>query len=413
MKSLLLVLVVLAFTKAVYSEGLNFSGYIQPYFLHFESAQTYGSGHIYNSGGLSQANFIIQGDFDKNFSALVNFELLNNFSADKGWGTLNLQEAYLKWEHNNYLVIKFGQILPQFNNLNEIYYKTTELPYILRPRLYEATLGNLVDIFDILPQKALIQISGDAPISDNIKLDYAGYINHAINKFHSNQNNDLLPSYVPYGQSAESYLGYGGRIGIHTGSLKAGVSAAADVSNQRKFKWTEAGNLADLGDMGRMKLGADLSFKIYGFTFAGEVLACNTTIPDKNVTIKNIYNNNQDTVMKIKDFLDYANKKDKMFIGTGFDRLFYYVSLKYNPTEDIFVYFMYDYLDDKIDPYYFGTEGYKGFSIGAGWNVTKNIVLKAQFQRNNAKYENTFDNINYTLSDYHETFIAAGVSISL
>jgi len=86
--------------------------------------------------------------------------------------------------------------------------------------------------------------------------------------------------------------------------------------------------------------------------------------------------------------------------------------LQYNFTDNIYGYVMYDYLDDDINPYYFGTEGYKGFSFGAGWQVNDNVVLKAQLVQHNVKYDNTHDYINWTKTDYSEIFMVVGTSIS-
>ena len=437
---------ILLFAAFVFAQGakamdnVQFFGFIQPIFWHFQSDQDYWSKVKYNTGGVSQGNFFITADFDDNLSTFINFELINNFSTDKEWGAFNLQEAYLKWEPNNYVNLKFGQVIPQFNSMFEIYNRTPLLPYLLRPQIYEATIGNLVDIFDILPQKALVHLSGYMPVSDGVKLDYATYINHTVNAFHSSPSNDLKPYYVAYGQGASPYLGYGGRVGLRVGDLKVGISASTDKGNQSKFKWTEGSypdnprdpkdpmdtdgdknpfeqQTADLGEITRIRIGADFSMKFAGFTLSGEYMMNKSNIDDHNVTFDDVYdldvaNKPITKTMSVKDFLKYANSKNKMFIGSGLDKMSYFATLQYNFTDNIYGYVMYDYLEDEINPYYFGTEGYKGFSFGAGWQVNDNVVLKAQLVQHNVKYDNTMDYTNYTQTDYSEMFMVIGTSIA-
>jgi hypothetical protein len=414
MKKYLLLIIIIATTLSMTAqENTKFYGYIQPLIWHFESNQDFGKNVTYNTAGIAQSNFFLTSDFKNDLSVLINFELINNFSSEKEWGALNLQEAYLKWSPSENLNLKFGQVIPAFNNLFEKYNNTPELPYLLSPKLYEVTLGNLVDIFDNLPQKAIIQASGELPLNNYLILDYAASLNHSINKFHSSPQNDLRPYYVSYGQSAESYIGYGGRIGLRSADVKLGVSVYSDVSNQRKFKWTENGDMVDLGDMGRIKFGFDFSVRKNNFTLSGEFLLNKTSISDRRVDVKNVYENNRDTSFTTVDnFLNYAHSKNRMFIGNGFDRTFYYISLMYNFTQDVFVYAMYDYMQDLVDPYYFGTDGYKGVSLGGGWKVNPNVVLKSQGVYNFIKYENTKDYINYVITDYTEFYLVVGASIS-
>lgn len=413
MKRFILITLLLFPVALLAQDNVRFFGYVQPILQTFQSDQDFWDEVKYNTAGVSQANFFVSADFANNLSAFVNFELINNFSTDKKWGALNLQEAYLKWYHSNYLTVKFGQVIPQFNALFEIYNRTPLLPYLVRPKLYEATSGNLVDIFDILPQKAIAQVTGYLPLTDAFKLDYAAYLNHSVNKFHSNPNNDLKPYYVAYGQSASPYLGYGGRIGIRHSNFSIGGSATHDMSNQRRFRWTESGDEANLGDIPRMRLGADFSFNYGPVTLTGEVMVNQSKYEDdRTVTFTDVYDNDLEKTMTLDEFFKYAHGQNKMFIGEGLDKLFYYVTLQYNLTDEIYGFVMYDYLKDEIDPYFFGIEGYKGIALGAGWNVNDNVVLKAQYQFNQALYENTLDYVNYEETEYREHFITLGTSIS-
>ena len=78
----------------------------------------------------------------------------------------------------------------------------TELLYYLvsKRKLYDATSGNLVDIFDILPQKALLQVYGSIPVN-SVNIEYAIFAGNPPNKFmvSPNNNNLLPPGYVASG----------------------------------------------------------------------------------------------------------------------------------------------------------------------------------------------------------------------
>jgi hypothetical protein len=157
------------------------------------------------------------------------------------------------------LKVKFGVVIPQFNAMYEIYNKTPLLPYIIRPKLYEANAGNTYDLFDMLPQKALIHLNGTVPVKDMV-FEYALYAGNPPNNFIFTANNPvIMPSYVAYGQSAVDYVSYGGRVGITNDYLRAGVSISGDKENQRQYVTSSStGATADLGDLNRMRFGADL-----------------------------------------------------------------------------------------------------------------------------------------------------------
>ena len=408
------------FTITSAQENTQFFGYIQPLYFHYQSDQDYWSKVKFNSGGVSQANFFLTSEFKNDLSAFVNFELINNYSSDKKWGAFNLQEAYLKWAPNTNFNLKFGQIIPQFNSFFEIYNRTPIIPYLIRPKVYEATSGNLVDIFDILPQKALLHINGTQPF-DDIKLDYAAYINHAVNKFHSNPNNDLLPYYAAYGQSATERVGYGGRLGMrYKDNLKLGVSGTIDYENRHKFKWNENGDIADLGEFRRTRIGADLEIKFAGFTLSGEYMQVRSNLDNKYM-MDPLQGDSVNIL--VKDFLKKAYDNDAVFIGNSLDKDWMYLTLQYNPTPETFVYAMYDKLNDKTDPYYFGKEGFYGITLGGGYNVNDNVVLKAQVIKNFCKFDNPplidgepssypYPNKNYVVTDYTEMYFVLGASIS-
>ena len=372
-------------------------GYVQSSFYSFHNTydpypptgeQDY---HFYNMG-VNQLNLFFAKDLGNDFSGFINFEFLNNYSSDKGFGSFNLQEAYIKWDYRDFLKIKFGMLIPQFNSLFEIYNRTPLLPYIIRPKLYDATGGNLVDIFDILPQKALLQANGSIAV-ESVNIEYALFFGNPPNKFISSPSNDLLPGYVAYGQSGVDYASFGGRLGIRTSNLRVGVSMSVDKDNRRDFVKNEDGELANLGDLNRFRFGSDLYVKVGNFELTAEYLIVKTNISSE-----------------IQDSLNYWNSLDPYFVGNSFDKKFYYSTLQYNFSDQFFLYTMYDYLNDSVDPFYFGLDGYYGFHLGGGYYINDNILLKAQYNRNFARFD-TGEEIE-PIRKYYEDVFAIGASIT-
>jgi hypothetical protein len=376
---------------------IDIYGYAQASYLFFHN--TYDpyppsgeQNYKYHNMGLDQLNLFAEKDLGGNFSAFINFEFINNYSSDKGFGSFNLQEIYLKWDFHDYLKVKFGVVIPQFNAMFEIYNRTPLLPYLIRPKLYDANGGNLVDIFNILPQKALIQVYGIVPI-DAVNIEYAVFAGNPPNSFISSPSNNLLPGYVAYGESAVAYASYGGRIGIKTGGLRAGVSVSFDTDNLENFVMDENGDAATLGDLNRYRFGSDFDFKFNNFELSAEYLIVKTVTP-----------------ASVQDSLNLWSLLDPYFIGNSFDKKFYYATLLYNFSDELFGYVMYDYLNDSVDPYYFGLDGYYGYHLGGGYYLTDNVIFKVQFTRNFARFNTGEDVI--PIRNYSENNYTVGVSIS-
>ncbi len=394
---LIMVFIEIIVTQLYAQSSIDIYGYVQSSYLFFhnkfdpyppEEEQDY----TYHNMGLNQLNLFFEKDLGDNFSGFINFEFINNFSSDKGYGSLNLQEVYLKWDFHDYLKVKFGMVIPQFNAMFEIYNRTPLLPYLIRPKLYDATSGNLVDIFDILPQKALVQINGSVPV-DAASIEYALFAGNPPNNFLSSPNNDLLPGYVAYGESAVKYFSLGGRIGVKIGGLRAGLSGSIDKDNRENFETDSDGNTANLGDLPRYRVGVDFNFKFNKFELSAEYLKVKTKVTSD-----------------IQDSLNSWSSLDPYFIGNSFDKTFYYATLLYNFSDRLFAYVMYDYLNDSVDPYYFGLDGYYGYHFGGGYYLNDNVILKVQYTRNLARYDTGEEVI--PIRKYSENNYAVGVSVS-
>ena len=101
---------------------IDIYGYVQSSYLFFHNyynpfPPSGEANYTYHNMGINQLNLFFAKDFGDDFSSFINFEFVNNYSSDKGFGSFNLSEAYIKWDYRDFLKLKFGMVIPQFNAL--------------------------------------------------------------------------------------------------------------------------------------------------------------------------------------------------------------------------------------------------------------------------------------------------------
>ena len=332
---------------------------------------------------LQQANIFASKDLGSSFSAFLNLEFVNSYSSDKGWGKFNLQEAFVKYEGSDVFNVKAGMFLPAFNNLYEIYNRMPLLPYITRPFVYETSYNTLLPPEDYLPTRALLQVYGFLD-AGSAKVDYAVYFGNPEDSYIAPKFSGALN--VP-GWSGVSLKSVGARVGVRSGTLKAGVSTTFDSDNRRD---TAAAN--NFGDVPRQRIGADLSYSIAGFTLSGELIMVNNKLTDEQKK-------------KIEP--------NKLLDG-NMDKVFYYVTLQYDVNDQLFVYGMYNSIEDHFSPI---VNPLTGISAGGGYRANDNVVIKLQYAQSNIdkQYPGDFSPsllAGKSLFVYTSSSISAGVSVA-
>lgn len=299
---------------------------------------------------LQQANILASKDLGGGFGAFINLEFVNNYSSDRGWGKLNLQEAFVKYEGSNHFNIKAGLFLPQFNNLYEVYNRMPLLPYLVRPFVYEAAFNKLLPPGDYLPTNGLVQVYGFFPMNET-KIDYAVYVGNAEDTYIANDK--TATGTITSGWSLVSLKSIGARVGVRNGTLKAGVSLTMDSENQR----ADTGGITKFGsgDIPRMRIGGDLSYSISGLTLAGEVIMINHSLTDAQKTFVS------------------ANP----LLGGDMDKMFFFASLQYDINDEYFVYGLFHSIQDHYSTVL--KEPLTGFSGGAGFHANDGVVIKVQY----------------------------------
>lgn len=345
------VLLIIAAAPTRAAPPLHVFGYFQTEFYHDND-----QGVERNTFVLQQLNLFFQRDFDRDFTAFVNFELVNTYSSFHDWGSFNLEEAWVRYRASRQLQIKIGLQIPEFNNLNVIKNRTPLLPYIILPFIYETSFQEFFDLDVILPRRAFVQVYGTVP-SGEVKLDYAFFLGNSQNVATESDEQD-----TPSGVDTTNNALFGGRVGVRWREFKAGVSSTRERTN----KFFELHDLIDapisrVRDVDLTRYGGDFSFRM------GDVFV-------------------------ESEFLSARMDRD-LVPGAPVKILFYYVTLGFTPIEQLVVYSSISELDiDDIelvslatglsgDPVLTPFRGRSDISlptVGIAYTLNDRITLKAQ-----------------------------------
>lgn len=405
----LMALVPVKDAAAQIGEDLHLYGFFQGQYRY--STEEGGSYDEVSSFSLQQLNAFLMKEFNPEFNAFINAELTNSFASDEGWGSLRLEEAWVRYKHSGKFSAKAGLLVPTFNNLNEIKNRTPLLPYIFRPVAYESSFATIVNIGGYTPTRANIQVSGALPVG-RLRFDYAAYLGNNSAGFATKEAVGTLPS----GTDLSMNKLYGGRLGMRWRSLKMGVSASHD---QVRTEYDIAGILSqspeaiaqfsqqlgqpleaitpemmtaaglpaslELDEVGRTRIGADLSFDRSGFFGEAEVIRVFHALNDEHQAT-----------------LDLGGQITNGYIRDDLDMSFYYAMLGYNITEKLFGYGYYYHNKDNADAVQ--APGMDAFSFGAGYRPVFGVVIKTQYIHVGSRDNPTLDFTNNS--------ILAAVSVS-
>ncbi len=279
-------------------EQLFFYGYLQSllylqrqhYLVHVENllGSTVAEPVEYNGSNstftLQQLNLFLHKPFAQRYSAFIDFEAQASYSSEKNWGAFNLQEAWIDYTYSDQLGLKLGLLLPVFNNLNEIQNRLPLFPYLARPAVYEVLLSGIYTFEDFRPEQAFAQLSGYAPVG-RFRLEYALHLGNNEQSYITTAapGSGMGPSggaiTIFRGEDVGLFKAVGGRVGttLDDESLKVGLSSTYDHDRRTEPSGGMLGNvpgtqLPALGNVPRVRLGADLSFHLGSFSFESEYI---------------------------------------------------------------------------------------------------------------------------------------------
>jgi hypothetical protein len=337
------------------SDDLKFFGYFQNNFTHYYLKFNGANPTTFwesNSFVMQQMNLFAQKNFGQEFSAFVNLEITNSLSSKDNFGAIDIEEAWLKYSPSEYLNIKFGLLVPRFNNFNEIKNRTVLLPYIYRPTIYETVFNSYFNCEEYVPQQAYAQIYGDIPVVGDVRFNYAAFMGNL-------QNDQLIQNSSPYAiaNDTSKYKMYGGRLGVEYNNLAFGVSGTWDHKNFWNY---------GIGYVPRTRFGAYINYSLAGFEFETEY-----------INVKYSVSAGQEAILQAAPFNPYSPTP------TGFDKQYFHWNLLYNITDQVYAYAGYDYI--KSQDLLFSISGVHQYNFGAGYRVNSSIVIKAQFDTQNSE----------------------------
>ena len=69
---------------------------------------------------MQQLNLMFHKDISTRWAAFVNLQLVNSFSSFKDWGSINLEEAWIRYSCQRKFHIKLGLQIPIFNRNQQL-----------------------------------------------------------------------------------------------------------------------------------------------------------------------------------------------------------------------------------------------------------------------------------------------------
>ena len=320
---------------------LRIFGYFQTLFQHEDFLN---SGEEQNTFNVQQLNLFLQNEIKPRWTVFINVDITNNFSADRDWGTLDLQEAWVRYRASSKLNLKLGQHIPTFNHLNAIKNKTPVLPYIIRPLVYETSLRQDTPIDEFVPDRAYASAYGFFRKGAN-KFRYDVYL--------GNSPNIRAGGGGLTGTDSTDTILIGGRVGVRRGVVKLGVSGTHDVVKRFSGLEERVGGTHDRFDqIGRVRAGADFSFDTGKVAFESEYIS-----------------------------VTYLEDADEF----NFDKAFAYGTLGYHLTDDTFVYGTYWWMrfddvialeEDEMTPF---TARFTVASAGFAHHLGNRLTMKGAF----------------------------------
>lgn len=347
MRKFIFVLYILLFSIPLLAqEPLEIFGYFQAVLNNQDGSFKLSSGPLvlnkdeskFLTSDVQQLNLFMSKDLSENFTAWINTEITSSFSSDKMWGSLSLEEAWLRYEYSKALKIKAGYLIPQFNYFNVIKNRMPLIPYIERPLVYETSASGLLPQEDYLPQSAFAEVYGLQEVK-GFTVNYSAFVGRAEDSYVSTAGVGSTPS----GTDTTLFLSVGGRLAVEFSNIRVGVSASYDKDNFARTDMTGKRIESTQEDVPRIRFGAEFGLTLGDIFVDGEYIQV-TEDPKANVDL---------------------------------DKMTYYGTVGYNFSEEIFVYGTYNYLDDKASPIL--TKGMQAILLGFGYRPISSVVFKGQY----------------------------------
>jgi hypothetical protein len=357
--------------RAEAQDDLDIYGFFQSQLRYSDEQSTSGPEEVL-SFSMQQLNLFASTQLTQEFSAFVNAEITNGYSTETGFGSLGLQEAWLRYNRSAALNVKAGLLVPTFNNLNEISNRTPLLPYVFRPIAYETAYATVLPVRALVPNQAFLQVNGTLPTGD-LRFDYAAFVGNSESSYAAP---DPIGSVVAGTDTTTSKL-VGGRLGLRWRSAKVGVSGTYDQRQLDNLVLNGTALPLGLGDVQRMRLGADASFE-RGMLFGeAEAILALYGLDDEQQARLDLLSSSPELPVQTEQGVEMVPNQLAPVLSGTLDASFYHALLGVNITDQVFAYGLYNYLEDTSNTAF--ASGFDLYSAGVGYRPIFPVVLKAQY----------------------------------
>ncbi|NLD94515.1 MAG: hypothetical protein GX639_17800 [Fibrobacter sp.] len=337
---------------------------------------------------VQEFDLFFQKTLSPKITMLADIQFNGNYSTSKSWGSMALDELWIKFSPYRQLNIKVGKLLPTFNSFNEIKTKFPLFPYIVRPIVYETSFQESLALNRWAPEHAMMQIFGTQPIN-NAKLDYAIFGGNS--EFLETEVKGSGTLTLP-GDDTTNFKLVGGRVGMRASGIKFGVSGTYDYARNDVINKSVADQNAripsinehlpsfvpkleimpKLGDIPRARLGFDLSYTGHGLTIEGEYILVKQMPSDKEKANLDIIV--KGTTIPAGQMKPYAVQT----VGTDLTKSFWYVNVMYDFLDKFYASAGFSNQADASD-LLVSKDGVTGLLFCFGYRLTDNVTIKSEF----------------------------------
>lgn len=336
---------------------------------------------------VQEFDLFFQKTLSPKITMLADIQFNGNYSTSKSWGSMALDELWIKFSPYRQLNIKVGKLLPTFNSFNEIKTKFPLFPYIVRPIVYETSFQESLALNRWAPEHAMMQIFGTQPINE-AKLDYAIFGGNS--EFLETEVKGSGTLTLP-GDDTTNFKLVGGRVGMRTSGIKFGVSGTYDYARNDVINTSVADQNAQfeiinshlppgapaipaipkLGEIPRARLGIDLSYTGHGLTVEGEYILIKEMPSDKEKA-------NLDRIVSGTTIpAGIMGPNAVQTIGTDLTKSFWYVNVMYDFLEKFYASAGFSNQADASD-LMVSKDGVSALLFCLGYRLTDNVTIKTE-----------------------------------
>ena len=320
-----------------------------------------------NNFTAQQVNLFFSKNFEDNYTFFLNFAAIGSYETRFNSGEFGVQEAWVNYRKSDAFQVKVGQMLPVFNNLNEIQNRLALFPYALRPFIYEGFYNFLFQPEDYIPQRAFLQIQGNIPFG-NYQFDYSVHMGNAEPSYNSKTEpgqgfgGDEESSTLYRGEEVSRFHSFGARVGLRNRneSLKFGISGTYDRDNRISVTTESLSRfpvqvIPALGNVKRYRVGADFSFYLDRVSFESELIMVFHGPPENEIP----------------------------GVTVNLNKMFAYASTTYNFTPKLYAFTLVSFIKNNSYNYILPdspeSKGLLHPEIGMGYRINDVMVIKQQY----------------------------------